>query len=113
MKKEEQGCWTTDPRSSLKKDLAINIELPRPTTVGEVEEHNQAVRRQSADRACYRQLCSRCGERGRFAPHELRRRGLRLLVEHTVLCMSIWLARWRCRNCRYIFTDYPDFRTPL
>jgi hypothetical protein len=102
-----------NPRSPLEKDLAISIELPRLTTVGEVEEHNQAVRRRSAERACYRQSCGRCGERGRFAPHELRRRGLRLLVEHTVLCMTIWLARWRCRNCRYIFTDYPDFRTPL
>jgi hypothetical protein len=110
---EERGAFTSSPHSPIKKDLAISIELPRPTTVSEVEEHNQAVRRQSADRACYRQLCSRCGERGHFAPHELRRRGLRLLVEHTVLCMTIWLARWRCRNCRYIFTDYPDFRTPL
>jgi hypothetical protein len=43
----------------------------------------------------------------------LRRRGLRLLVEHTVLCMTIWLARWQCRKCQYIFTDYPSFRTPL
>jgi len=103
----------TEPRSSLKKDLAISIELPHPTTVIEVEEHNQAVRRQSADRACYRQLCSRCGKGDRFAPHELRRRGLRLLMEHTVLCVIIWLARWRCRNCRYIFTDYPSFRTSL
>ena len=59
---------TNGPRSPLKKDLAISIELPRPTTVREVEEHNQAVRRQSADRACYRQLCGRCGQRGRFAP---------------------------------------------
>jgi hypothetical protein len=43
----------------------------------------------------------------------LRRRGLRLIVEHTVLCVTIWLARWRCRKCQYIFTDYPSFRTPL
>ena len=48
-----------------------------------------------------------------FRPHELRRRGLRLIAEHTVLCVTIWLARWRCRECRYVFTDYPDFRTPL
>jgi hypothetical protein len=30
-----------------------------------------------------------------------------------VLCVTIWLARWRCWNCRHVFTDYPDFRTPL
>ena len=113
MKNGGARLLTTDPRSSLEKDLAISIELPRPTTVIEVEAHNQAVRRQSADRACYRKLCGRCKEPGPFKPHELRRRGLRLLVEHTVLCMTIWLARWRCRKCRYIFTDYPSFRTAL
>jgi hypothetical protein len=43
----------------------------------------------------------------------LRRRGLRLVVEHTVLCMTIWLARWRCRKCRHVFTDYPSFRTSV
>ena len=73
---------TTDPRLPLEKDLAISIELPRPTTVSEVEEHNQAVRRRSADRACYRQLCEPLRTaRPFFAAHELRRRGLRLLVE--------------------------------
>ena len=113
MKKGGARLLTNGPRSPLKKDLAISIELPRPTTVREVEEHNQAVRRQSADRACYRKFCGRCGQRGRFAPHELRRRGLRLLVEHTVLCVTIWLARWQCRKCQYVFTDYPSFRTPL
>ena len=68
MKMEERGPFTTTLTPPVEKDLAISIELPRPTTVIEVEEHNQAVRRQSADRVCYRQLCSRCGERGRFAP---------------------------------------------
>ena len=93
--------------------LPISIELPRHTTVDEIEVHNDAVRRQSVDRACYRKLCGRCGHRGAFKPHELRRRGLRLIVEHTVLCLTVWLARWRCWKCRYVFTDYPDFRTPL
>ena len=96
-----------------RKKLAISIELPKPTTVHEVEEHNRAVRRPSSVRVCYRDFCGRCEAPGRFAPHELRRRGLRLIVGHTVLCLAVWLARWRCRKCRYIFTDYPDFRTPL
>ena len=102
-----------NPRSPLEKDLAISIELPRLTTVGEVEEHNQAVRRRSVDRTCYGGRCSRCGQGGRFAPHELRRRGLRLIVGGTVVCMTIWLARWRCRKCRFVFTDYPGFRAAL
>ena len=102
-----------DPRSSTTKDLAISIERLRPTTVRDVEEHNHAVRQGSSVRVCYRDSCARCDERGRFAPHELRRRGLRLIVGYSVLCMTVWLARWRCGNCRYVFTDYPDFRTPL
>ena len=97
-----------------RNDTAISIELPAPTTVAEVEEHNRAVRQQSAVRACYRESCARCDEGSKpFAPHELRRRGLRLVVNHTVLCVTIWLARWRCRNCRHVFTDYPPFRHPV
>ena len=112
MKKEERGSWLTLAPPPT-KDLAIHIELPHPTTVSEVEEHNRTVRRPSVERACYRKLCGRCQQPGPFGPHELRRRGLRLVVEHTVLPMTIWLARWRCRKCRLVFTDYPDFRTPL
>ena len=78
-----------------------------------METHNLAVRQRSADRVCYGKTCARCLEPGPFAPHDLRRRGLRLIVEHSVLCVTVWLARWRCRKCRYVFTDYPDFRTPL
>ena len=93
--------------------LAISIELPTPTTVSEVEQHNRAVRQRGAVRICYRECCARCGEAGRFAPHELRRRGLRLVIDYSVLCVTVWLGRWRCRKCRYVFTDYPDFRTAL
>ena len=97
-----------------KKDPAISIELPAPTTVAEVEEHNRVVRQRSDVRVCYRESCGRCRKGKRpFAPYELRRRGLRLIVAHTVLCVTIWLARWRCRNCRYVFTDYPPFRPPV
>ena len=94
-------------------ESVLAIELPKPTTVDEVQKHNRAVRRRSADRACYRNVCARCDSDREFAPHELRRRGLRLIVDHSVLCLTVWLARWRCRDCRYVFTDYPDFRTPL
>jgi len=102
----------TEP-SVLPEKTAISIELPKPTTVVEVETHNCAVRRRSADRACYRTSCARCGKLAPFAPHQLRPRGLRLIVDHTVLCVTVWLARWRCRHCRHVFTDYPDFRTPV
>jgi hypothetical protein len=110
---EERGPFTTTLTPPSRTILPITIELPPHTTVAEVEAHNDAVRRPSVDRARYRKLCGRCGHRGTFKPHELRRRSLRLIVEHTVLCVTIWLARWRCWKCRYVFTDYPDFRTSL
>ena len=99
--------------SSSNPRLALAIELPKPTTVSEVEEHNRVVCRPSADRALYRKISARCEHEEAFQPHELRRRGLRLIVEHAVLCVTIWLARWWCGNCGYVFTDYPPFRTPL
>ena len=91
----------------------INIDHSNSPAVREIERHNQAVRRPRTVRVCYRKSCARAAHPGRFAPHELRCRGLRLNVNHTVLCLTTWLARWRCRNCRYVFTDYPDFRTAL
>jgi transposase-like protein len=36
-----------------------------------------------------------------------------VVSNHTVLLLTVWLARWRCKRCRYVFTDYPDFRTSL
>jgi hypothetical protein len=92
---------------------ALSIELPAPTTAREVEEHNRAVRRRDSDRVCYRKSCARCDAEGQFRPHDVRSRGLRLIASHRVLCMTVWLARWRCWKCEYVFTDYPDFRTPL
>ena len=89
-----------------------NIDRTRSSTVSEVEEHNRAVRQRGADRACYRKSCARCRKPGPFARHELRRRGLRLVVNHSVLCLTVWLARWRCRKCRYVFTDTPSFVLP-
>ena len=113
MKKEERGSSFCHGPSFLQKETTISIVLPKPTTASEVEAHNHAVRQQGADRTCYRKVCARCDADGRFAAHDLRRRGLRLIVDHSVLCVTVWLARWRCRKCRYIFTDYPDFRTPV
>jgi hypothetical protein len=114
-----RSFWPAILAPPLKKDLAIPIELPVPTTASEVEKHNQAVCQRGAVRARCRESCARCRNPDRFAPHDVRRRGLRLLVEHAVLhapcviCVTVWLARFRCCKCGYVFTDYPDFRTPL
>ena len=113
MKKRSEIQATGPPLLSSRKDTEVSIGYSRGTTREEVERHNQAVRRSSVERACYRKFCGRCSHAAPFAPHELRRRGLRLIVDHTVLCLTAWLARWRCRKCHYVFTDYPDFRIPL
>jgi hypothetical protein len=71
------------------------------------------VRQPCQTRTCYVDLCAGCEEKGRPAPYDLRRRGLRLIVNQAVVCVRVWLARWKCRNCGYVFTDYPDFRTSV
>lgn len=77
-----------------------------------VNRHNEAVRTVSENRVRYRGNCAICnGEQ--FAPHELRRRTLRLIVAQRVLVMTLWVARWRCLECRRIWTDYPPFRLAL
>ena len=84
-----------------------------------MDEHNQAVCRRGADRARYRKSCARCLNWKKFRPHDVRDRGLRLLVKHArlgrpcVVRKTVWLARWECDECGLVFTDYPDFRTPL
>ena len=110
--KEERDPIHRGPRSSNQK-AAINIEQATPPIVSEIEQHNRAVRQPGATRACYREFCARCEAPGPFSPHDLRERGLRVVVNLVVVCLTVWLARWRCRKCRHVFTDYPDFRTPV
>ena len=79
----------------------------------QIKQHQAAVLRNSRDRVCYRTVCAACGKKGPFAPHQVRARNLRYLVENQVVCTVIWLARWRCRGCGRTFTDLPDFRTAV
>jgi hypothetical protein len=79
----------------------------------EVKQHNEGVLRRGPDRMCYREFCARCDASEPFSPHDLRSRGLRVVAGSMVVCLTVWLARWKCRDCRYVFTDYPDFRTSL
>ena len=76
----------------------------------EIKKHNDAVRRNSRDRVRYRKVCAVCKIGEAFAPYELRRRWLRYIVGNKVLCVWIWLARWKCCNCGRRFTDHPNFR---
>ena len=79
----------------------------------EIKKHNGVMRRNSQDRARYRNVCAECEGVDCFAPYELRSRQLRYMVGTAVICVSIVLARWRCILCGRRFTDYPNFRTAV
>jgi len=91
----------------------MSIDPRNSEAEAQVRQHNENVGRSGANRTCYGEFCARCQASGPFAPYDVRRRGLRIALKDAVLLMTVWLARWRCRKCRYVFTDYPDFRTPV
>ena len=107
----------TGSRSSTKKRiLVIGQSAPTSPIELQVDKHNRGVRQRGKLRRCYRDSCARCDTVAPFSPHDVRSRGLRVVVDHpvrSVLCLTVWLARWECPNCGLVFTDYPDFRTPL
>ena len=104
IKKSEARLETGSSLSQQEVELSIcNLEEV-------IKRHEAAVRTHSRERVCYRTVCAGCGKSPPFGPHGLRRRTLRYIVENGVVCVTIWLARWRCRQCGRIFTDYPDFR---
>ncbi len=77
-----------------------------------VNQHNAFVRVVSERRGRYRSDCVICSGK-RIAPHELRRRTLRIFEGSHVRMKLLWLARWRCKDCRRVWTDYPSFRLPV
>ena len=100
------GTWRPHPQLKI---VPLNMQHLEAL----IKRHNGLVRTYSRDRHRYQKSCIGCGEDTALAPHELRRRTLRYVVANSVLCVVIWLARWRCRNCGRSFTDYPDFRFAL
>ena len=68
---------------------------------------------------CSKSACPACHASGCFTRKDTRRRKLRYVRQHPVTSILhvakivIRLVRWKCIFCKYTFTDYPDFRTPL
>lgn len=68
---------------------------------------------------CSRSTCPACQGGVGFARKDVRRRKLRFFDHHPttgqsiVATVTLRLARFRCITCKYVMTDYPDFRTPL
>ena len=115
MKKEEQDpiCFGLSLLQPKKRIVLIGQAASSTPIEVQLEEHNRQVCRPGRRRRCYREFCARCDAVAWFSPHDVRPRGLRIIVGRCVLCRTVWLARWRCRTCRLVFTDYPDFRTPV
>ena len=68
---------------------------------------------------CSKSVCPACHAATCFTRKDIRRRKLRYLRQNQVTSIlhvteiAIRLVRWKCIFCKYTFTDYPDFRTPL
>ena len=68
---------------------------------------------------CSKSACPACHVSACLTRKDIRRRKLRYLRQHPVTLILhvakivIRLVRWKCIFCKYTFTDYPDFRTPL
>lgn len=68
---------------------------------------------------CSKSACPACHAVTCFTRKDIRRRKLRYLRKNPVTSIlhvakiAIRLVRWKCFLCKYTFTDYPDFRTPL
>lgn len=68
---------------------------------------------------CSKSACPACLAATCFTRKDIRRRKLRYLRQNQmtsilhVAKIDVRLVRWNCCLCKYTFTDYPDFRTPL
>ena len=76
-----------------------------------ISSHNQSVPNLTPPTMC--KACQACHTMRR---KDLRRRGLSYLMPLGltnmvfVVTRYLILVRWRCKACRFTFTDYPDFR---
>ena len=111
-KKEERALYFTD---QARPSFTTNSSLPSSWSPRllqywpPIERHQHAISHNER----YRKRCLRCDATQGFAKHELRRRKVRVIVALTVQVVSVVVIRWKCTRCRYVFTDLPDFRTPL
>ena len=68
---------------------------------------------------CSKSACPACHASACLSRKDIRRRKLRYIRKQPVTSIRhvakivIRLVRWKCIFCKYTFTDYPDFRTPI
>ncbi len=60
----------------------------------------------------YTVICRRCQEKSEFVRHDVRRRTFCSRDGGDALTVRSWIARWKCTNCQFRFTDYPPFALP-
>lgn len=76
-----------------------------------IEDHTRRILRAEPS-VPYRESCRSCNSE-RFVRHDVRRREFYWLDElGCSRSCSSWIARWKCLECKTIFTDYPPFALP-
>jgi hypothetical protein len=78
--------------------------------VNAIEEHSRGILR--SDSTPYQEVCKACRS-SRLVRHDVRRREFYFRDElGCARSISSWIARWKCSQCKGIFTDYPPFALP-
>lgn len=77
-----------------------------------IEEHNCRVLNGSMTPYKNRP-CACCGSESSFAQHDVRRRMFYFIDEHgNCHQLRSWIVRWRCKRCKFLYTDIPPFAIP-
>jgi len=76
----------------------------------EIKDYNQSVLDLSFE--CRRDTCPGCKKVPDFAKHDVSPRQFRIREDDLICVVASWRVRFRCRDCRKVFTEYPPFALP-
>jgi len=77
----------------------------------QIKDFNQAVIELSFRCSC--EACPRCKKKAPiFARHDVSPRQFRLREGDLIYILDSWRVRFRCQDCRSVFTEYPPFALP-
>ncbi len=99
--------------------VMVDVDIVVGSKLSKLELLFQSHESQVDAAKCSKSVCPACHASACFTRKDIRRRKLRYLRQHPVTSILhvakivIRLVRWKCILCKYTFTDYPDFRTPI
>lgn len=97
----------------------MNVDIDAGSCLSKLELLFQSHESQVDAAKCSKSACPACHGLAGFTRKDIRRRKLRYLRQNQVTSIlhvtkiAVRLVRWKCSLCKYTFTDYPDFRTPI